>query len=203
MILRLLHGDCLERMAELPSESVRAILVDPPYGLEFMHNEWDTFQKADVLDWGPTHDKWAIVPGAGAFSSPRPRYRGKREDSLAPYQEWMARCFRGMLRVLVPKGIVKSCGGTRTFHRLAAAMEEAGFQDLRLDAWVYASGFPKSLDMGRTIESFLLLGNARFSGRNPALDSIETPGRQEVRDWEGWGTALKPAWEPILVGWKP
>jgi site-specific DNA-methyltransferase (adenine-specific) len=161
-------------MGEMAPESVGVILCDPPYGLEFMENEWDTFQNAEVLDWGPTHDKWGRVPGAGAFASPRPRFRGKRNESLAPYQDWSLRWLREAHRILTPRGILKVFGGTRTFHRLISAMGEAGFEDLRMIAWVYGSGFPKNRDIGK-----------------------------EAARWEGWGTALKPSWEPILVGRKP
>ena len=124
----LLHGDCLERLRELPDCSVDACVTDPPYGLSFMGKAWD-------------YD----VPGA---------------------EVW-----REVLRVLKPGGHLLAFAGTRTQHRMAVQIEDAGFEIRDLIAWVYGSGFPKS--------------------RN--LDG----------DWQGWGTALKPALEPITVARKP
>ena len=127
-MIELLHGDCLERLRELPDCSVDACVTDPPYGLSFMGKAWD-------------YD----VPGA---------------------EVW-----REVLRVLKPGGHLLAFAGTRTQHRMAVQIEDAGFEIRDLIAWVYGSGFPKS--------------------RN--LDG----------DWLGWGTALKPALEPITVARKP
>ena len=124
----LLHGDCLERLRELPDCSVDACVTDPPYGLSFMGKAWD-------------YD----VPSAEAW--------------------------REVLRVLKPGGHLLAFAGTRTQHRMAVQIEDAGFEIRDLIAWVYGSGFPKSRNL---------------SG-----------------DWQGWGTALKPALEPITVARKP
>jgi site-specific DNA-methyltransferase (adenine-specific) len=90
-------------------------------------------------------------------------------------QLWHLKWLRAAYRVLEPGGVIKAFSAPRTFHRLAAAMELAGFTELRLEAWAYGSGFPKSLDIGAAA------GEA----------------------WTGWGSALKPAWEPFVVGTKP
>jgi len=89
-----------------------------------------------------------------------------------------------VFRVLKPTGVIKAFGGTRTFHRLAVALEVAGFEGVgtHLEAWTYGSGYPKSLNVAK------------------ALRKIESPAAEV---WEGHGTALKPAWEPVLVGRKP
>jgi site-specific DNA-methyltransferase (adenine-specific) len=126
-VIELLHGDCLDRLRELPDCSVDACVTDPPYGLSFMGKAWD-------------YD----VPGA---------------------EVW-----REVLRVLKPGGHLLAFAGTRTQHRMAVQIEDAGFEIRDMIAWVYGSGFPKS--------------------RN--LDG----------DWQGWGTALKPALEPITVARK-
>jgi site-specific DNA-methyltransferase (adenine-specific) len=127
-MIELLHGDCLERLRELPDCSVDACVTDPPYGLSFMGKKWD-------------YD----VPGL---------------------EVW-----REVLRVLKPGGYLLAFAGTRTQHRMAVRIEDAGFEIRDMIAWVYGSGFPKS--------------------RN--LDG----------EWAGWGTALKPALEPITVARKP
>lgn len=122
------HGDCLEVVAGMESESVDAIVTDPPYGLGFMGKEW---------------------------------------DALPPGLPWAEQC----LRVLKPGGHLVAFGGSRTIHRLVCAVEDAGFEIRDMLSWCFGSGFPKSHNL---------------SG-----------------EWEGFGTALKPAWEGITLARKP
>lgn len=116
-------------------------------------------------------------------------------------------------RVLKPGGYLLSFGGTRTYHRMACAIEAAGFEIRDMIEWVYGSGFPKSLNIGKAVDKLQgnkrehlgLNPNARDGGGNVQIiqkrkDDILTKGTSE---WEGWGTALKPAHEPIVVARKP
>ena len=186
----LLLGDCLEVMRTLPDCSVDAVVTDPPYGLAFMGKRWDY----DV----PTVAVWAEC-----------------------------------LRVLKPGGHLLAFAGTRTQHRMAVRIEDAGFEIRDMIAWVYGSGFPKSLDVSKAIDkaagaerevtgSRKLTGTARIKGQaaygatsgrsedayqdgseiNDTL-SITAPATPEAQQWAGWGTALKPALEPITVARKP
>jgi site-specific DNA-methyltransferase (adenine-specific) len=90
--------------------------------------------------------------------------------------------WRQALRVLRPGGYLLAFGGTRTFHRLGVAIEDAGWEYRDTLSWLYGSGFPKSLDVSK---------------------AIDAPATPEAAEWEGWGTALKPAWEPIILARKP
>lgn len=154
---------------------------------------------------------------------------GKEWDRLdgVGQQEWHKDWLEQAYRALRPNGIIKAFSGTRTFHRLAAAMEQAGFVDIRLEAWAYGSGFPKSLNIGKAIDRAAGAerevvgpyqtpegGQVLSTYNNWQSESIETgaqgrrvpmvtaPSTEEAKLWEGWGTALKPAWEPVLVGRK-
>jgi len=98
-------------------------------------------------------------------------------------QKWHAEWLAEAYRVLPPGGVLKAFSGTRTYHRLAAAMEAVGFEDVKLVAWAYGSGFPKSLDISKALDK---------RAENDA-----------AKRFDGWGTALKPSWEPVLVGRKP
>ena len=172
------NGDCLEILKTLPDNSVDAVITDPPYGLSFMGKKWDY----DV----PSVEIW---------------------------QE--------CLRVLKHGGYLLSFAGTRTQHRMACNIEDAGFEIRDMIAWVYGSGFPKSLNIGKAVDK--LQGNERevvgkqkgagttgdnqvghqtFVAKNQYEDGTHdiTKGTSE---WEGWGTALKPALEPITVARKP
>lgn len=148
-------------------------------------------------------------------------------DAIATWhQAWLAEAYR----VLVPGGVVKAFSGTRTYHRLAAAYAEVGFVDINLEAWGYGSGFPKSLNVGKAIDKMKGLrrtevvgygkagaafhygnpgeggfGNtAEMEGGVPSTSwEVFAPVSVEAAAWEGWGTALKPAWEPVIVGRKP
>ena len=185
-LVTVLHGDCIEEMRSLPDDSVHAVVTDPPYGLGFMGREWD-----------------ALPPGLDFAVE--------------------------ALRVLKPGGHILAFGGSRTWHRLAVAIEDAGFELRDSIAWLYGSGFPKSLDVskaidkaagaereltgdrGRTQCEYLDRGEL-CSGHNDAgqsmsgatIHSLPTkPATDDAQTWQGWGTALKPAFEPIVVGRKP
>lgn len=176
-------GDCLERLKELEDNSVDSVVTDPPYGLKFMGKKWDY----DV----PTEEMW-----------------------------------RSVLRVVKPGGHLLSFGGTRTYHRLALAIEEAGFEIRDQLQWLYGSGFPKSLDISKAIDKkFGAKGEAyvdqEFLRRNPDTGQSEKgiinkghfdgesaairhkPSTPEAYRYKGWGTALKPANEPIILARKP
>ena len=181
--LTLRHGDCVEVLKGYEDGSIGAFICDPPYHISFMGKTWD-------------------AEGAGiAFS---------------------ARLWDEVYRVLRPGGVVKAFSGTRTYHRMAAAMQEAGFADLRIESWNYGSGFPKSMNIGKALDKaagaerevlatvktqpkFKYSGDGRLQEKWPDKDTkdITTPATEAARQWDGWGTALKPSWEPVVVGRKP
>ncbi len=174
---KVIQGDCLEVMKDIPDNSVDSIVTDPPYELGFMGKKWDNTGIAYNVD-----------------------------------------LWKECLRVLKPGGHLLAFGGTRTYHRMAVAIEDAGFEVRDMIEWVYGSGFPKSLNIGKVVDK--LQGNEReetdyiapdgkkrwggnsFSvGKKPDGRGINkiTKGNSE---WEGWGTALKPAHEPICMARK-
>jgi site-specific DNA-methyltransferase (adenine-specific) len=171
---KIIQGDCLKKLKDLEDNSIDAVVTDPPYGLSFMGKKWDY----DV----PSVEIW---------------------------QE--------CLRVLKPGGYLLAFAGTRTQHRMAVRIEDAGFEIRDMIAWVYGSGFPKSLNIGKAVDK--LQGNEREVVGKRNLNqgiSVRTPttfnddaweGNEEITkgtsEWEGWGTALKPALEPITVARKP
>jgi len=113
-------------------------------------------------------------------------------DNTHAQQAWHLNWLKEAFRVLKPGAMVKAFGGTRTFHRLAAAMEQVGFVDIHMDAWIYGSGFPKSLNISKALR------------RKMEADNDTVPVDEALIDkFEGYGTALKPAWEIIVVGRKP
>ena len=137
-------------------------------------------------------------------------FMGKKWDYDVPSQEIFEEC----LRVLKPGGYLLSFAGSRTYHRMAVRVEDAGFEIRDQIMWIYGSGFPKSLNIGKAVDK--LQGNERetgelkFKGGNQLgiinddnwkpKDVYEDNGFSE---WEGWGTALKPAHEPIVMARKP
>ena len=105
-------------------------------------------------------------------------------------REWHRAWLSQAHRVLKPNGVIKAFSGSRTFHHLIAMMEEIGFEDLKIEAWVYGSGFPKSHNLAKQFEK-------------KAVDlPVKALVSEEEKQWEGWGTALKPAWEPVCIGVK-
>jgi site-specific DNA-methyltransferase (adenine-specific) len=172
------HGDCREVMQTLQTESVDSIVSDPPYGLSFMGKGWD-------------HG----VPGVEFWTE--------------------------ALRVAKPGAHLLAFGGTRTYHRLACAIEDAGWEIRDCVMWVYGSGFPKSHDVSKAIDKAAGAERERigdygqgFRAKGSGLQGwqreahsvdkgITAPATDAARQWSGWGTALKPAWEPIIVARKP
>lgn len=176
MINQIIHGDCFDVLKDIPDNSIDLILTDPPYGLKFMGKDWD-------------HG----VPGV---------------------QFW-----EQALRVAKPGAHLMAFGGTRTFHRLAVAIEDAGWEIRDTLMWVYGSGFPcKSHDVSKAIDKAAgakrevvgqrdtKVGGKEQHAFNSSLEkfiNITAPATPEAKQWEGWGTALKPAWEPIILARKP
>jgi DNA modification methylase len=169
-------GDCLTVLQALPDASVDSVVTDPPYGLRFMGKRWDY----DV----PTVEVWE-------------------------------QC----LRVLRPGGHLLAFAGTRTQHRMAVRIEDAGFEIRDMIAWVYGSGFPKSLDVSKALDKAAGVerevvgsrvaddirgGNMHAANRGERhVIDITAPATPEAQQWAGWGTALKPALEPITMARKP
>ncbi|MGH3502973.1 MAG: DNA-methyltransferase, partial [Nocardioidaceae bacterium] len=136
-------------------------------------------------------------------------FMGKAWDDLPPGLPFAVEC----LRVLTPGGHLLAFGGTRTSHRLACAIEDAGFEIRDSIAWLYGSGFPKSLDVSKAIDKAAGIwrgragepqsGNGSMSGANYERTDKGEPATEAAAAWAGWGTALKPAHEPIVVARKP
>lgn len=220
---KLIVGDAIEQMAKLPENSIDSIVTDPPYGLEFMGKDWDKFTK------GKLSNRWqqAGKPSMRKFkghndwhSKPKPRYINDLK-SMNALQEFCYEWAKEALRVLKPGGYLLSFGGTRTYHRMACAIEDAGFEIRDCIQWLYGSGFPKSLNIGKQVDKIQgndgeVIGNRKAHDiRGNALMEATVPEyKKEVSQiqiditkgnsaWEGWGTALKPANEPIVVARKP
>ena len=132
-----------------------------------------------------------------------------------PAQLFFYRFARLAYQLLKPGAHLVAFGGTRTYHRLACAIEDAGFEIRDQIGWVYATGFPKSHDVSKGIDKAAGLKRPRVSGGCGSVVAITTTGLvpgeavsdepicDEAMEWQGWGTALKPAWEPIVLARKP
>lgn len=182
---KIFEGDCLKRLKEIPDNSIDSVVCDPPYELGFMGKKWD---------------------GSGIAFNP---------------QVW-AEC----LRVLKAGGHLIAFGGTRTIHRITCAIEDAGFDIRDMIAWCYYSGFPKSLDISKAIDKHFgaereVIGHKEGTTSDPSTGrsdmpakavgikqvkidvAITAPSTEEAQRWAGWGTALKPAYEPAILARKP
>lgn len=175
------NGDALETLKGMESESFDAVFCDPPYGLSFMGKAWD--------HGVPSVEVWTEA-----------------------------------LRVLKPGAFLMAFGGTRTFHRLTVAIEDAGFEIRDCAMWLYGSGFPKSHDISKGIDKAAgaereVIAPNRWDGRRKessgpsmgddcygeyGIPSGETaPATDAAKTWNGYGTALKPAFEPCIIAMKP
>ena len=179
--MRLINRDCIEAMKAMPENSVDSIVTDPPYELGFMGKSWDSSGIAFNVD-----------------------------------------VWREALRVLKPGGHLIAFSGSRTYHRMAVAIEDAGFEIRDQIMWVYGSGFPKSHNIAKTLdksENKEVWENNEYGGGNSKCDNCgkwmisgspcQCPKpvvefkTAAAKQWQGWGTALKPAHEPIVLARKP
>ena len=212
-------ADALDVLAGMADASVDAVVTDPPYGLEFMGKEWDAPWKQGADVHAEARNRRAEEMG----DENKRRYIASAVNKYAaglPFQQWCEMWATECLRVLKPGGHLLAFGGTRTWHRLACAVEDAGFEVRDSIAWMYGSGFPKSLDVSKAIDKAAgaereVIGT-KFAGiatpgdmdrhtvgGSRAVEVDITPATDAAREWEGWGTALKPAFEPVVVARKP
>jgi site-specific DNA-methyltransferase (adenine-specific) len=172
--MKLINADCIAAMKEMDDNSVDSIVTDPPYELGFMGKSWDASGIAFNVD-----------------------------------------VWREALRVLKPGGHLIAFSGSRTYHRMAVAIEDAGFEIRDQIMWVYGSGFPKSLNISKAIQKANGVEPIGFKENKDAIfygsgDYNSTPRQLfmpplegEAAQWNGWGTALKPAHEPMVLARKP
>ncbi len=188
MEVKLYVGDNMESLRQLPDNSVDSVVTDPPYGISFMAKKWDY----DV----PSVELW-----------------------------------REVLRVLKPGGHALIACGTRTQHRMVVNIEDAGVEIRDVVSWIYGSGFPKSLNVSKAIDkaagaerevvgsklgqpgvhlSNSSSGTITGSGfshhtieQRIKASQITAPATDEAKQWDGWGTALKPACEFFTLARKP
>lgn len=170
---KIINSSMLELDKHIKPNNIDSIVTDPPYELNFMNKGWDN---AGVSF---NKDTWK-------------------------------KCYE----VLKPGGYLLAFGGSRTFHRIACAIEDAGFEIRDTIMWLYGSGFPKSMNLGLAIDKkngveskVVGEGKSGVSSRAYQSEETTTAGKYEIKqatnEWQGWGTCLKPAFEPIIVARKP
>ena len=170
---KIINGNSLDVLDTLEENSITSIITDPPYELGFMGKGWD-------------------------------------KSGIA----YNVELWKKALRVLKPGGFLLAFGGSRTYHRIACAIEDAGFEIRDTIMWLYGSGFPKSMNIGLAIDKkngveSEVIGKGRC-GKNRLMGGLRNEThdtsfeiKQAQNEWAGWGTALKPAYEPIIVARKP
>ena len=210
--MNIIHGDCLEELKKLDDNSIDAVVCDPPYGLSNTKPQ----QVADVLKAWVTGDTVSVPAKRGGFM-------GKDWDSFVPPPAVWEEC----MRVLKPGGHMAVFAGARTQDLMGLSIRLAGFEIRDTLGWVYGSGFPKSHSIGKAIDKKLgkereVIGEVDMRGaydgigrvsvgntgashvaRGGATTEITAPATPEAQRWDGWGTALKPAIEPIILARKP
>jgi DNA modification methylase len=175
MCVKVFNDDCLNVLREMPDNSVDSIVTDPPYGISFMAKKWD-YDVPSVKVW------------------------------------------KEAMRVLKPGGHALIACGTRTQHRMVCNIEDAGFEIRDVVSWIYGSGFPKSLNISKAIDKAAGVEREVIhskTGAKPGTHggsgqyghgedrSITAPATDKAKQWDGWGTALKPACEFFTLCRKP
>ena len=236
MTVRVEAGDCREVIKTLADNSLHSCVTDPPYSLVSIKNRFGKTSVSDATKTSERSRKRTDPYARGATG-----FMGMQWDTgeVAHDPAFWAEIYR----VLRPGGYLLAFAGTRTYHRMACAIEDAGFEIRDQIGWAYASGFPKSHDVSKAIDKAAGAERTELIGVKPGhegfanrgnlssvrslsegtmgqpggfsrpwmrdLEAVEKshhqfePATEDARKWQGYGTALKPAWEPICVARKP
>ncbi len=217
-------GDSLDILKTFPDNSIDSVVTDPPYGWRFMGKAWDGADITDMAKRRPhTHHS---LSSDGSQRSPREKpaeAAGTYDTSLTgnkAFEIWTCEWAKEVFRVLKPGGHMLVFCGPRTYHRMASGVEDAGFEIRDQLQWLFGSGFPKSQNIAIAIDK----KNGALGNRGSALNlagagertdiktgvgvgsqgaPIHEPITEYAKKWSGWGTALKPANEPIVLARKP
>ncbi len=220
-------GDCLDVLRGMAEASVDSVVTDPPYHLTAIVKRFGAANAAGAKDYSGENPR-----ATGAYARASRGFMGKTWDGgdIAFRVELWAEVWR----VLKPGGHLAAFSATRTYHRMACAIEDAGFEIRDQLAWMYGTGFPKSLDVSKAIDKAAgaaremvrvppgavknpkAAGGGRDGGIGAARPFIAAamergyhlteggePATEDAARWQGWGTALKPAFEPICLARKP
>lgn len=204
-LMKLINDDCFEALKALPANSVHAVVTDPPYGLSAMKPK----DVGECLSAWSAGETW-VPKGSG--------FMGKAWDAWVPPPE----LWREVARVLKPGGHLLVFAGSRTQDLMSVSLRLAGLEIRDTLQWLYGSGFPKSHDVSKALGKLAgaerdVLGTIRKTdsyqtgehtlyGGGPdhnKTKSITAPATEQAKQWEGWGTALKPAYEPVILARKP
>lgn len=188
----LYQGDAVEILRLLPAGSVDALVSDPPYGLSFNGHAWD--DTSGFRESIPHIDTSAMSPPE-------------------VFEAWCSAWAEGALQALKPGAHVALFGGARTWHRMVRGIEDAGFEIRDQIAWLHSTGMPKSMDVSHALDkhhgvqrpdrAVQTSDHDGVLGATRTVVSNGTPVTDDAQRWEGWGTALRPAFEPIIIARKP
>lgn len=226
-------GDCKEIMKELKEVLgenrpllIDAIVTDPPYGLEFMGATWDKLTRnlMNPQSEADIERKEAYGDNYSGRCSNLPDL-GKTGDYAKEMQAWHYEWAKAAIAIVKPGAHILAFGGCRTQHRLGCAIEDAGWTIRDCAMWLFGVGFPKSLNVSKKIDQLLgaerkIIGEQKHSRKGIAAaeertaigagsfgqektSPITIPATPEAKQWDGWGTSLKPAYEPIIMARKP
>ena len=209
------HGNMLDMLDFISPNSIDSIVTDPPYGLTSITKRF-----------GKETSSYYRVGKDGAFARLSKGFMGKEWDGSGI--EYNVETWKKCFEILKPGGYLLAFGGSRTFHKIASSIENAGFEIRDCIMWLYGSGFPKSMNISKGIEAKEKYGKAntvvkRLVEQNCEGDEyrikqtnngamgelIETTRKHYIphtslsNQWNGWGTCLKPAYEPIIIARKP
>lgn len=185
-------GDAVELLPLLAAGSIDALVTDPPYGLSFNGHTWDD---------------------ASGFRESLPHVDTSSMSAPEVFEAWCTAWAAGALHALKPGAHVAAFGGARTWHRMVRGIENAGFEIRDQIAWLHTTGMPKSMDLSHAIDKHhgahrpdrTVQTDDRDGvlGATRTVTSKGTPVTEDAQRWEGWGTGLRPAFEPIVIARKP
>ena len=183
---KIMQGDCVEKMKEIPSNSIAVCITDPPYNYEFIGRKWDEDEIKRRIERIKESSSTLVknIPyGSGLAGGVRnPRWYKKNRENIVEYSKWIEEWGKELFRILKPGGLVFTFNSTRTIAHVQVALENVDFYARDIIVWRRNAGIPKGLNMAKKLEKM---------------------GEENSDTWQGWHSCLRNEWEAISVVQKP
>lgn len=223
--IKIIVGNCITELKKIKKNSIDSCVTDPPYGISFIGKEWDNFSPKTIAKKTTNHQISDHKKQSGRSASSQASLYDTSLEGSRVYQDWCHTWGVELMRVIKPGGHILMCCSPRMYHRITVGLEDAGWEIRDTISWNFFSGFPKSRNISKDIDNAAgskgviiaerkqkgakfkqiqhLIDNGGFNDPNRSSYAVTVPATDAAKEWDGWGTNLKPGMELICLARKP